>query len=171
MAADVDEVIAALRERLGAETDADLARKLRINKSTISSWRARGNVPDRFHGILRGDNHQSYATAPQKWGDQEQEAFNLALFRLARIVSKQVDLTDYRKSVEAFSGLAGALFWSLMIESERDLAEDHQSQRSRLSLLIYDDIEAGDASIERDLQRLARDYKSSASPFSPNTNE
>lgn len=154
MADDVDEIVAALRKRLGAETDADLARKLRINKSTISSWRARGNVPDRFHGILRGDNHQSVATPPLKWSEHETAAFNAALFRFARLACSQVDLNNHRASLEAFSGRAGALFWPLMLETEKDLALDEQDSPSRLGLLIYDDIAAGEASIERDLKRL-----------------
>jgi len=61
---DIDAIISALRERLSAETDADLARKLRIDKSTISSWRSRRSVPNRFRKIASGESHQMMSAPP-----------------------------------------------------------------------------------------------------------
>ena len=42
MEASVDSAIAALRQVLGARTDAELARLLELDKSALAAWRARG---------------------------------------------------------------------------------------------------------------------------------
>lgn len=43
-----DATIQEIKERFGVVTDADLARALGVDKSTISSWRRRAVVPQKY---------------------------------------------------------------------------------------------------------------------------
>ena len=52
MHSSVDATIAGLRGAVSAGTDAELARMLGVDQSTISSWRSRGRVPERFVKML-----------------------------------------------------------------------------------------------------------------------
>lgn len=64
---DIEETIEALKLRMKAVTDSDLARKLAIDKRTVSAWRARGAVPERYLSITAGADHQTVNTPPLRW--------------------------------------------------------------------------------------------------------
>lgn len=145
---DAERMIASLREHFGVQTDADLARRLRIDKSTVSSWRSRGTVPARFARILEGESNQFALVPPAHWGEHEIAAFEVALFRFCRLYSGSRRLSDYRSALEMFSGDAYCKFLSLMMEAQQDLV-DRQVGTSR-ALLIHADLEAGEAAIDRD---------------------
>ena len=53
-----------LRAFMDVVSDPELARKLRIDKSTISSWRSRGSVPNRYRRILSGSDPHAYEMPP-----------------------------------------------------------------------------------------------------------
>lgn len=48
MSGDVEESIAALKKRFRVETDQGLADRLKLGRSTVTSWRRRGTVPERY---------------------------------------------------------------------------------------------------------------------------
>lgn len=150
---EVERTIERLREHFRAETDADLARRLRIDKSTVSSWRARGRVPDRFLKMLEGASHQAVGAAPLHWGDHEHAAFQLALFRYARLVSDTVASGDYRSNIDLLMK-AETDFWILMNAAQMDIAErpanNPYDPSTAAMLIVHDDLAAGSASIERD---------------------
>lgn len=156
---EVDETINALKQLLNADSDSDLARKLAVDKRTVSAWRSRGNVPERFMSILRGESHHRFhGTPPVKWGDHEEVAFSLALFRFGRLANHAIDMLDYRSVLELFSSEAMADFWLMMADAQQDISEkqDGQPLRTALALALYDDIEMGSEAIERDRERLAQ---------------
>lgn len=154
----VEEVISALRAHFEVDSDAELARKLMINKSTVSSWRARGSVPQRFRGILSGEPHQFMHSPPLQWGEDEQAAFSLALFRFSRLVAAKVELEKYRDALTLFGGRAFPAFWIMMSAAQKDLAErrGNHTLSTLLALLIHDDLADDDASLTRDSERLAQ---------------
>lgn len=158
MEATVEETIAALRSHFGVASDVELANKLRVNKSTVSSWRARGSVPQRFRDILSGQPHQFMHSPPLKWGEDEQAAFSLALFRFSRLVAATTELEKYRDVLTMFGGRAFPAFWLMMDAAQRDLAERSGEHKlsTLLALLIHDDVAESVASLERDSERLAQ---------------
>ena len=157
MNSDVDDTISALRERMGAQNDAELARKLRIDKSTISSWRSRKRVPRRFERILEGENHQMIAAPPMGWGDHEKEAFRLALFRFTRLFAETARGDDYVPIVDTFEPNSAA-FWLLLGASQEDMmrlmGEYSYTPHDAARRLIYTDFDRPDEAMNRDRKRL-----------------
>jgi hypothetical protein len=160
--ADPESTIEALKLKMGAANDADLARKLAVDKRTVSAWRARGSVPDRYTAILEGDSHQAIMTPPLKWGRYEECAFRLALFRFTRVKAAAAISDDFRAIFDAFAHPRG--FWLLMLRCQRDIAtamEDRtDSIDTAMVLVMHDDITAGEAALERD--RSALEWRASA---------
>lgn len=155
--ASAGEIVDRLKEQLRAETDSDLARILAVDKRTVSAWRSRGSVPERYLQMLSGDSHQSIATPPLRWGVYEKEAFNLALFRATRALQGTAFQGSFHEQFSAFR-MAGAAFWLLMRDSQVELSGRMESRdvpiQTAFALLIHDDLEAGEHAIARDAQRL-----------------
>lgn len=154
---EVDETISALKLRLNAESDSDLARRLGLDKRTISAWRSRGSVPQRYREIAQGEHPAPIWTPPVKWGTYEELAFRLALFRFVRVRAEAVQHATVGTMYSLFGG-AGA-FWMLMhhaqndiarVAAERDIEEDFA-----FALVIDEDITSGTRAIERDAAILA----------------
>ncbi len=153
MSEDPLEIIDKLKVKLGAETDVELARKLRIEKSTISSWKARGRVPGRFVRILAGDGHTAFDSPPIGWGEEEKAAFSLALFRFSRAYADIVAKGEYRELMPLFQAGSGH-FWWLMSRAQKALIE--RQERNALdintakAMVIFDDLTHGSGAVERD---------------------
>lgn len=149
---DVGEVISTLMHKLRADSEADLARKLRIKQSTISSWKSRGNVPSRFRDIAGGASSLTLGVGPVYWSEQEKVAFGLALFRYCRLHCKDLRSGDFASAM-ATAGSSGDL-WSLYGEAQRELwaaVETGQDDyRSAQAVLIHRDLEMGTDAIQRD---------------------
>lgn len=155
---DVGNLIEALKMRLGASTDVELARKLAVDKSTVSSWRSRGSLPKRYMGIVTGEEEaQAVSTPPLHWGTHEEYAFKLALFRLAKVLGGDATSGDYGRAWRAFRHTGG--FWKLMLTSQRDLAQALDNEVSAietaLAVIMHHDIEAGEAATLRDAKVLS----------------
>lgn len=140
---DAKETVTALKEKLGAETDADLARKLRVDKSTVASWKSRGNVPQRYASILDGASHQQILTPILQWSDIELHAFKLALFRFCHAAKTKIDTADYRGNVSLFQHASP--FFKIMNEAQRDLIsvmdEREYNLQTAFAIIIYEDNE------------------------------
>lgn len=150
-------LIDALKKRLGVITDVELAQRLAVDKSTVSSWRSRGALPKRYLGILTGEDVQeAIATPPLRWAVHEEYAFKLALFRLAKALGADASSGDYGRAWRAFRNTGG--FWKLMREAQKDLAETLDSEVSAIetafALVMHHDIEAGEAATARDTKLL-----------------
>lgn len=149
---DFEKAIDDLKARLKAVSDADLARKLAIDKRTVSAWRVRGAVPERYISIINGEDHQTVNTPPLRWGPYELAAFRLALFRYTRVFAGIATSGDYTEVYRNFARQGG--FWILFRRSQEDLAKAMDERTdvldTALALLFHDDLAAGEASIERD---------------------
>jgi hypothetical protein len=153
----VAKYIADLKERVGASTDAELARLLSLDKRTVSAWRSRKSVPERFVKLLSGNGKPTEMAPAVNFSALDQQAFNLALFRFTRIKADLALAGDYRRAWDEFR--SSGPFWALMIGARRDISEamkdraDHPA--TALALLLHDDIEDAERSMERDRLTIA----------------
>lgn len=138
----VEETLEALKKKMRAASDAELARKLRVDKSTISSWKARGKVPDRYIGILNGDSHQFILTTPPKWSTIEAKAFGLALY-LHSVIAETIADADYRPTLALFS--QQGFFWMLMNNCLHELVnhmeETGQDAHTAFAVVLHEYVE------------------------------
>ena len=139
---DIDTKIGELRAFLHAENDADLARKLRIDKSTVSSWRSRKRIPERFSSILDGDVIEHRSSPPELWGDIEDTAFSLALCRYTLAFKNIVDAGDYQEAMHTFRD--NRRFWLIMNNAASSLQERMRDGSFDLSsafaVLLHEDM-------------------------------
>ena len=95
MQATADDTIAGLRSMTGAETDAERARKLGVDKSTASGWRARDRVPSRFTRMLDVPRKGTLLDLRNISGELQERAMpigNLRLILLRRELARSGDV-------------------------------------------------------------------------------
>lgn len=78
---DVSAVVARLKQRFHAATDQELAEKLSLGRSTVTSWRRRGSVPERYARLADGEVVTPFGLPWTYWTDEENAALSLALLR------------------------------------------------------------------------------------------
>lgn len=90
MGDDVEQTLEALKRRLGALTDQGLADRLRLGRSTVTSWRRRGAVPERYSRLAQ----EVLAFPPDlldpSWTPVEHAAMTLALVRLVKGIGDEL---------------------------------------------------------------------------------
>lgn len=84
MSNDVENVILLLKQRFRAATDQGLADRLSLGRSTITSWRRRGTVPDRYVRMAEIGTSMDFKAPYSNWSDVEKAAMTLALMRLVK---------------------------------------------------------------------------------------
>ena len=151
-------ILEQLKLKLNASTDSELARKLGVDRRTVSGWRARGSVPKRYLGIIDGASKNAYSAPPEIWGEYEQVAFRLALLRFGNFYQEQFVDFDYRALLAEFP-ICAAGFWLLMSKAQTDLAREMDEGARNLevafAILAHDDLSNVSASVERDKASLA----------------
>lgn len=158
---EADAQLEQLKAHFGVDKDVDLARKLMIDKRTVSAWRARGSVPARYRSIAEGADPQSVMTPPLRWGEHEQAAFDLAMFRVARALLPETAAGEFRSAMQTFGGAYG-YFWMFMSDARRDLVaqmeDGSEGVRSAFALLIHADLESdrGPAAARKMLSDLGK---------------
>lgn len=133
--------ISDLMLRFKAETDEELAKCLGIGRSTIASWRRRGNIPDRYLSRQPGQDKSVVSTAPIYWSDEERAGFRLALLRASRDGFQ--DFKNYKQFVKG-SAMAVANFLMVFNEAKNDvirMMDKHKdmSASDAVSLLAYEE--------------------------------
>lgn len=120
----VEATIRALKAAHGAETDEELAGALGVGRSTISSWRLRNSVPERYltrkPGAVRaGLAPFAYeALKPLAGGSAKDAAFELALLRFFKTHGKIFEA--YPSFLEE-GRMAAAGFWEVLGRAEKDV--------------------------------------------------
>ena len=157
-----ENVIAGLKQQMGVSSDADLARSLRIDKSTISSWRSRGRVPMRFLNILKGDSSLALGAPPLHWAGHENAALALALFRYGRAFGQELHSGDFETAMRLVGNPHDlwTLFRHAQSDLQRTMEEGHHQLMSAASVLVHQDLEAGPEAISRD-RRIMEEWRSS----------
>ena len=153
-----ESILEQLKLKLDASTDSELARKLGVDRRTVSGWRTRGSVPKRYLGIIDGASKNAYSAPPDVWGEYEQVAFRLALLRFGNFYQKQFADFDYRSLLADFPMCASG-FWLLMSKAQKDLAkvmdEGGRNLELAFAMLAHDDLSDVSASVKRDKASLA----------------
>ncbi|MGS4946965.1 hypothetical protein ACVDG3_15920 [Meridianimarinicoccus sp. RP-17] len=154
-----DEVVEALKQHFKVITDSDLARALRLDKRTVSGWRARQRVPAKFAGILEGEALHREATAPAYWSDYENAAFALALFRYAKIFGAELQGNNFAEIIQILDHSASD-FWAIVRDAQYDTLKlgTINSAATTLALLIHEDLQNPEAVVEK-CDRIMRENR------------
>lgn len=81
MSTAVENTLEELRKVVSARNDAELARKLGIDQSTISSWKSRGRVPQRFANMLSAELGKADPLPLEVGGELQDRGTSVALLR------------------------------------------------------------------------------------------
>lgn len=155
----VDSMIAALRVSVSAKNDAELARLIGVDQSTISSWRARGRLPQRFAKMIDGSAAMPSGKPPEFWGELQECAHVVALIRYTLIradvaLSSNVDL-----AISAFMDIVP--FWLVMHRAVHEIqlkmeALNVDVQTAQI-LLMQEDLRNPKAAADRIAKQVAED--------------
>jgi hypothetical protein len=153
----VDSVIQSLRAVVGAKNDAELARQLKIDQSTISSWRARGRVPARFATLLEAEPVLTKDTWPELYDRGTAVA-------LARYVILRSSVTTAGDIETAFSSFADVKpFWLIMNRATLELRAKMKALNVELNtaaaLILQEDLRDPKATEARVAAQLSEDLK------------
>lgn len=164
MVESVETTIQGLRGALSAKSDAELARTLGIDQSTISSWRARGSVPKKFVNLLRSDG-SSVAGGPidlstlEAWPELQERSRAIGLLRFTLLRSEVARSGDIDRAINAF--LDQKSFWLLMFRAAHDLGLKMQAlgveMKTAQALILQDDLRDPERTAQRVAKNLAED--------------
>ncbi len=164
MIGQVDSTIAGLRRAVKATSDSDLARTLGSDKSTISGWRARGSVPQKFMKLLRSTGSIA-ASGPidwstlEGWPELQERSRAIGLLRFTFLRSEVAGSGDVDRAMGIFMGEEA--FWLLMYRAAHDLSVKIQAlgveMKTAQALILQDDLRDPDATALRVAKHLAED--------------
>jgi hypothetical protein len=154
----VETTIAGLRTVVNAKSDAELARFLGVNQSTISSWRARGSVPQRFQRMLQ-DPENGVVDSREVGGEVRESAQAIALLRFTLLRQELARSRDVDRAMVVFSDLKP--FWLVMHRAVHDLLSKIEALsvelRTAQALILQDDLRDPEATAERVAAHLSED--------------
>jgi Bacteriophage CI repressor helix-turn-helix domain len=155
----VEDTIAHLRTAVGATTDAELARRLDVDQSTISSWRARGRVPNRYVKELLSPANERTADHPAIWGEMENRAIGIALARYALLHRNLLTSSDVDRVMTAF--LDPKPWWLVLNRAVHDLRGKmiglDVDPSTAQALILNDDLRNPDETAKRVSAELRED--------------
>lgn len=164
MQGSVDATIQGLRGAVSAKSDAELARNLGIDQSTISAWRSRGSVPQKFVKLLRS-NGSSAATGPidfatlQAWPELEEHCRAIGLLRFILLRSELAKSGDIDQAMAVF--LDQKPFWLVMYRAAHDVVVKMQAlgmeMKTAQALILQDDLRDPERTAQRVAKHLAED--------------
>lgn len=93
---DSDIIIEKLKLKYLASNDQELARALKLSRSSVATWRNRGSVPKKYAELASSEHARKfYGDTPwELWGPIEKAGMQLALLRMLR--DYRTILDDYR---------------------------------------------------------------------------
>ncbi|MBZ0129486.1 MAG: helix-turn-helix domain containing protein [Rhodobacteraceae bacterium] len=155
----IDSTIADLRHTFGASTDAELARKLRIDKSTISSWRSRGRVPGRFINLIGAASAKPLFEPPAVWGELQEYANAAALLRFTLLRSELANSGDADQALQVFRDIKP--FWLILHRAAWEIRAKVEKLEIGIeaaqAILMHEDISDPKAAAARIQQQLDED--------------
>jgi Bacteriophage CI repressor helix-turn-helix domain len=138
---DVEEAISALRKRFRVQSDQGLADRLKLGRSTVTSWRRRGTVPDRYMRLATERPTALPDILDPALDPVERDAWVLALVRLT--LGQGAKITDYPAFLQHGpflpSQLAVGLEKALLDLSARMEESGLADPRQALNLIVFDD--------------------------------
>lgn len=138
---DVEETINALKKKFRVATDQGLAERLAVGRSTITSWRRRGNVPKRYVHLVDPKSERPFDLPLQQWSDEENAAMKLALYRIIR--DKEGSLSTYPEFL-SFSGYLWPKFTVILERSFLDVVGQMEERgisdaRECVNLIVFEE--------------------------------
>lgn len=141
MTGDVEEAIAALMKRFRVSTDQGLADRLRVGRSTVTSWRRRGAVPERYMRLTTERPTALPDILDPSLDAVERDAWVLALVRL--VLGPGAKIVDYptflRDGPFLPRQLAVGLEKALLDLSARMEESGLEDPRQALNLIVFED--------------------------------
>lgn len=137
----VDAAIAALMKRFRVTTDQGLADRLRLGRSTVTSWRRRGTVPERYLRLASERPTALPDLLDPAFDPVDRNALALALVRLVLGRGKQI--VDYPTFLKHGPFLPA----QLAVETEKALLDltarmteaGIDDPRQALNLIVFED--------------------------------
>ncbi|MDR0810041.1 MAG: hypothetical protein LBE86_13100 [Gemmobacter sp.] len=141
MSDDVNEKIELLKRRFRVITDEGLAKRLHLGRSTVTSWRRRGSIPERYIQMAEGQATFLPDFLDKALTDVDRAAMTLALVRL--IKGFGAEITDYRSylskggflNAQMAIGVEKAFLDITALMVEEDMTDAHQC----LNLIVYNE--------------------------------
>lgn len=158
----VETTIQQLRDTFSATSDSDLAKKLRIDKSTVSSWRSRGRVPSRFVKLLDEQPPREQAQAPDHWNELQETALGLSQLRFT-LMTKDIAVSgDVERAMITFMNTKN--YWAVLYRAVHEIQEKQSALNvdhdTAAALLMQEDLrepEATGARVRADLEQDLKD--------------
>lgn len=148
----VETTISNLRSLVGAHNDADLATKLEIDKSTISGWRSRGRVPEKYARILEVPAHDA-------WPELHDRGLAVSLARYSILRQEVLASQNLDHALAAF--LDTKAYWMVMHRAVLDLRRKMETVGIDLgaaaALILQEDLRDPSATAVRLAAQLAED--------------
>lgn len=142
MDANADELIEMLKRQLRVETDEGLAERLHVGRSTVTSWRRRGSVPERYVKFASETPTSLPDFLDPRFDPAEKNALILALVRLIRGGGAEIT-ADYKSFLSRGpflpAQMATGLEKALLDITARMEAEQLEDARQALNLIVYDE--------------------------------
>ena len=155
---DVETTLSGLRAELGARNNAELARVLGVDQSTVSTWKKRGRVPDHVlrkiepvsssvEAMERGELHDGVtAIASVRWA--------LAVSTVLRNQTPEENFRDYKKATRFFIVIYRANLD--VIEAVKNLEVDINTA---CAIILQNDLKDLDACAQKTLTDLEEDLR------------
>lgn len=162
---DVEKTIHDLRSVVGAKNDAELARRLGIDQSTISSWRARKRIPARFVKMRDAPALQTNPAPPEGvWPELQDRAIAVALARYVILRHSVAFGQDLDKALATFLNITP--YWLVMNRAVHDIRAKMEGLNLDLNaaaaLVLSEDLRAPNETAERVASQLDEDYADNA---------
>lgn len=155
----VDATIANLRSVVNASSNAELAQKLGVDQSTISSWRARGRVPNKFIKFLREPANISSAEMGDIWPEMTSCATAVALVRYTLLRHEVASSGEVDRGLSVFLTLKP--WWFVVHRAAHDLRSKMEALgidlKTAQALIMQYDLRDPAATAGRVEQQLAED--------------
>ncbi len=139
-----EDVLEALQKRLRVSTDQALADALGLGRSTVTSWRRRGNVPTRYAQLVEQDAQKRLSAAFNfdLLSDEERAALCLAVMRMTRgFLSEMQSYPEFLRRgafiPSQISVYMDRALRDLLAEME---SEDYQNAQQCLNAIVYSEM-------------------------------
>lgn len=155
----VDSTIATLRRVVSAASDSELARKLGVDKSTVSGWRARGRVPARFLKMVDSPEKGILPDLGRTSGELQERALPIAHVRFILLRADVVRSADTDRAMATMRDTKP--FWLILHRALHELLSKVEALNIDLetaqALLLQADLTDPDATARRVEAQVAED--------------
>lgn len=137
-------VVDRLKARFRAQTDQDLADALKVGRSTVTSWRRRGSIPDIYVRMSWTDTFVPLGLSSTVWTPTEHAAFTLGMMRMIKGIGSQV--SDYPGFLQK-GGFLPVQLYSLVGQALSDLQSEMKARAIEdpaqcANLMVYEEFYA-----------------------------